>query len=86
MFRLYVADPTWGMGANILNRQQMTIFIQMCSIWFNEDGVQNFRISDAMVQLECVSLIKTVLNSKTGLEFFLEREEYIAKFAHGTLL
>ena len=46
--------------------------------------LQNFRIADAMVQLECISLVKTVLNSKTGLEFFLERDDYIDQFAHGS--
>jgi len=44
---------------------------------------QNFSIADAMVQLECISLVKVVLNSKTGLEFFLERDDYIDQFAHG---
>ena len=48
-----------------------------------ESNFQNFRIADAMVQLECISLVKTVLNSKTGLEFFLERDDYIDQFAHG---
>ncbi|XP_063675306.1 inverted formin-2-like [Bolinopsis microptera] len=43
---------------------------------------KDFSISDSMIQLDCVSLLKTILNRQNGLEFFLERDDYSDQFAH----
>ena len=42
---------------------------------------KDFSISDSMIQLDCVFILKTILNRQDMLESFLEREDYIDQFA-----
>ena len=43
-------------------------------------------LSDAMLLLECVSCVKHVLNSKIGLEYLIEQQEYTRKLARGEFM
>jgi hypothetical protein len=40
--------------------------------------------SDAILQLDCVSCIRAVLNTSVGLDFMVKHEEYTAKLILGT--
>ena len=48
---------------------------------FNGKGFTNF--SDAVLQLDCISCIRSVLNTKPGIKYFVEQEDYTAKLACG---
>lgn len=44
------------------------------------------RIADALLQLTCVSCVRAVMNSSTGIHFIIENEGYIRKLSQGWLL
>jgi len=41
------------------------------------------RIADALLQLTCVSCVRAVMNSSTGIHFIVENEGYIRKLSQG---
>ncbi|RXM92662.1 Inverted formin-2, partial [Acipenser ruthenus] len=41
------------------------------------------RISDALLQLTCVSCVRAVMNSPRGIEFIVENEGYVRKLSKG---
>lgn len=42
------------------------------------------RITDALLQLTCVSCVKAVMNSSIGIHFIMENEGYVRKLSQGT--
>ena len=48
---------------------------------FNGKGFTNF--SDAVLQLDCISCIKSVMNTKAGMKYFVDQEDYVNQLSFG---
>ena len=79
--KLKQADSEWIAG--FLEADGLTVLLDTV------DTISSKRVSqlsDAMLLIECVACVKTIMNSKIGLEYIIDDPDYTRKLVKGTYI
>lgn len=73
----------------VSNRSWMVQFLELQGLDLLLEALERLsgrgcaRIANALLQLTCVSCVRTIMNSSAGLHFILDNEGYIRMLAQG---